>query len=100
MESMQFETQNEKGEKIICDGIATYHEDTTNKDFIVYTDRTFNEKGELKLYYSLYKEGNNTIQLFPITSLEDRKIGLQFIQEIIKDFPFHFLCNFLKIMVF
>ena len=85
MESMQFETINKKGEKIICDVIATYHDDETNKDFIVYTDQTYNYKKELNLYYSLYEIKNNSIKLIDITSVKDKKTGLELIKEIIED---------------
>lgn len=43
MESMQFEITNSKGKKIVCEVIATYHDNYSNKDFIVYTDNTFNK---------------------------------------------------------
>lgn len=85
MESMQFEVTNSDGKKIICEVIATYHDDNSNKDFIVYTDKTFNKNKKLNLYYSLYEEHNNGIKLIDITSSEDKKIGLEIIKEIIND---------------
>lgn len=84
MEKLQFRINNGNKE-IVCDVIATYHDDDTNKDFIVYTDRTLNENHKLKLYYSLYKKIDNNIKLIDIIDIEDKKIGLQLIQEIVKD---------------
>ena len=43
MESMQFEITNNDGKKIICEVIATYHDGNSNKDFIVYTDKSFDD---------------------------------------------------------
>ncbi len=85
MESMQFEVTNKSGDKIICEVIATYHDDNRNKDFIVYTDRTINKDKKLNIYYSLYEKIENNIKLIDITDIEDKKIGMELIKEIIKD---------------
>lgn len=84
MESMQFEITNNEGKKIICEVIATYHDDNSNKDFIFYTDKTFNNN-KLNLYYSLYEKQSNKIKLIDITDAEDKKIGLEIIKELIND---------------
>ncbi len=73
------------GKDIECDAIATYHDDNTNKDFIVYTDKTLNEEGKLRIYYSYYKMNNNIIELSPVEDLEGKKIGLELIKEVISD---------------
>ena len=85
MNELKFETQDKNGNKIICDVIATYHDDNTNKDFIVYTDRTLDENNKLKLYYSLYKKEGNNIRLIDITDINDKKVGLELIKELIND---------------
>ena len=84
MEHTSFKVINNNIETI-CEVIATYHDDDTNKDFIVYTDGTLTNDNKLKLYYSLYESVNNGIKLINVESSEDKKIGLQLIQEIIKD---------------
>lgn len=85
MNNYQFEIKNKNNQSVICDIIATYHDDDTNKDFIVYTDKTLTNDNKIKLYYSLYKVENNNIKLIDIKSSEDKKIGLQLIQELIKE---------------
>ena len=85
MESMQFEVTKKDGKKVVCDVIATYHDDDTNKDFIVYTDRTLNEERKLNLYYSLYENHGNNIKLIDIVDIEDKKIGLELIKELVND---------------
>ena len=85
MSGMQFEVIDKNFNKIICDVIATYHDDSTNKDFIVYTDNNYDKNNQLMIYYSLYKYVDNSICLIEITELEDRKIGLQLVQELLKD---------------
>lgn len=85
MESMQFETKDKNGNKIICEVIATYHDDETNKDYIVYTDKTLDENNKLKVYYSLYEKIDNNIKLIEAKTKEEKQIGLELIKEIIKD---------------
>ena len=85
MKSMKFEITNNNGKKIICEVIATYHDDETNKDFIVYTDGSYNVNNKLNLFYSLYKEKDNAIELIDIISIEDKKIGLELIKELLND---------------
>ena len=41
--------------------------------------------GKLNLYYSLIEEKNNNIVLIDITDVEDKKIGLEIIKELIND---------------
>ena len=74
-----------KGLETVCEVIATYHDDDTNKDFMVYTDIESFENNNLKLYYSLYENSINGIKLINIESSEDKKIGLQLVQEILKE---------------
>lgn len=85
MKSLQFEAINKEGKKIICEVIATYHDDNSNKDFIVYTDKSFDDNKKLNLYYSLYEKHNNSIKLIDITNVEDKKIGLEIIKELVND---------------
>ena len=85
MERVQFTITNKDNKKIVCDVIATYHDEERNKDFIVYTDRVLDNDTHLKLYYSLYQKKDNKIKLIDIVDNEDKKIGLEIIKNIIKD---------------
>lgn len=85
MERITFMKTNEEGQKIKCEVIATYHDDERNKDFLVYTDNTFDEDNRLKVYYSLYEKVSKGIKLKNIESIEDEKTGLEIVKEIIKE---------------
>ena len=85
MNRIQFKVKNKDNVEELCEVIATYHDDETSKDFIVYTNGKYTEDNKLKLYYSLYETIGDSIKLINVESLEDKKIGLQLIQEIIKD---------------
>ena len=84
MKDMQFTiTNNDK--KTTCHTIATYHDDNTGKDYIIYTDNTYNDNRKLNLYYGLYKIVDNNIKLINIDNLEDKKICLNIIESIVKE---------------
>ena len=72
----------DNNKEIICDVIATYHDDNTNKDFVIYTDKTINKDRKLNIFYSLYQLKDNEIVLIDTTDLEDQRVGLQIIKEI------------------
>ena len=85
MERMEFTTKDKFGNEIICEVIATYHDDDTNKDYIVYTDKTLDENKKLKVYYGLYEKVDNGIKLKEAKTPEEKSIGLQIIKEILND---------------
>ena len=85
MERMTFIKADEKGEKVKCEVIATYHDDDINKDFIVYTDNTFTKDHKLKIYYSLYEEVPKGIRLINIKTREEEKTGLELVKELLKE---------------
>lgn len=67
----------------ILEVIATYHDKELNKDFILYTDKTYNKDGRLNIFYSLYENVDNNIKLIDIKTNEERKIGLMLVKEVI-----------------
>lgn len=81
MKQLSFVTY-ENGLEIIYEVIATYHDDSSNKDFVIYTDKKLDENNKLNIYYSLYCFGNNKIKLLETNEIEDKKIGLELIKEI------------------
>ena len=85
MKQTSFRIIDNTGRETVCDIIATYHHDTSNKDFMVYTDKTLTNDNNLRLYYSLYENLPNGIRLINVNLPEDNKIGLQLVQEIIKE---------------
>lgn len=54
-DKLTFNLTNDNGETIECEVLFTFHGDETNKDYIVYTDNTFDEYGNVKVYASTYK---------------------------------------------
>ena len=83
MQDLSFIATNKEGKKVKYQTIATYEDEETKKNYIVYTDNTYDESGKLKIYYSLFKTINNKMQLSEITTIEDEKIALELIKELI-----------------
>ena len=52
------------------DVLFTTHNEKNNKDYVVYTDNTVNEKGETNVYLGRYDDNS----ILPITSEEKEKL--------------------------
>lgn len=67
-DKLTFSLTNENGETIECEVLFTFHGDETNKDYIVYTDNTFDEYGNVRVYASTYTtDENGAVELEAIT---------------------------------
>jgi len=51
---MKFNVIDNNGKQIDCDVIFTFKDDSNNISYIVYTDGTHDESGDLKIYSSRY----------------------------------------------
>jgi len=58
----------EDGKEIICDIILTFRDDNNDINYIVYTDGTKDEEGDLEIYASRYKLENGYYILKDIES--------------------------------
>ena len=50
-----FTVIDEKGQKIMCEVLFTFESDETKKNYIVYTDNSLDENGNVKVYASIYR---------------------------------------------
>lgn len=74
-EKNTFTVVNDEGKTIECDVLFTFDSDETKKSYVVYTDNTKDEHGNIKVYASIYNpaEENNT-QLLPIETDKEWKV--------------------------
>jgi len=48
--------KNDKSEEIECDVLFTFDNNDTNKSYIIYTDNTKDDLGNIKVYANTYNE--------------------------------------------
>lgn len=72
----------ENNKETIYEVIATYHDENTNKNYVIYTDKSVDKERKLNIFYSLYELKDNEIILIETNDLEDQKVGLELIKKI------------------
>lgn len=68
---------------VSCEVIATYTDPKTAKNYIVYTDKTFNNLNKLNVYCGLYKIINGKINVLRLQTKEDELVALKILKEVI-----------------
>ena len=65
---------NDEGTEIECEALFTFESDETKKNYIVYTDNTKDEEGNIKVYAAIYDPTKNKPDLVPIETDREWKI--------------------------
>ena len=73
-EKNTFTVINEKGEEVTCEVLFTFDSEETKKSYIVYTDNTTDDDGNVRVYASVYKPEDENPELIPIESEREWKI--------------------------
>ena len=80
---------DEEGKEVVYDVLFTFDSEETNKSYIVYTDNSTDEEGNIQVYASTYQKGEGTsTKLDPIETDKEWKIIetiLNTIQETVKE---------------
>lgn len=63
-----FKATNDKGVEIEYEIITMFKLNSTNKNYLVYTDNTFDEKNNINIYAAIYYPNEPTRNLEPIES--------------------------------
>ena len=74
MENNTFKVINEEGREIVCDILFTFDSEETNKSYIVYTDNTKDEAGNIQVFASIYDPKQESPKLEPIETEQVWKI--------------------------
>ena len=83
----QFKLKDEYGKETIYDVLFTFDNEETNKSYIVYTDNSTDDAGNVQVYASVYYPGTDSTKLDPIETEKEWKIKkkiLETIQEEVK----------------
>lgn len=62
----QFKLKDEYGKETVYDVLFTFDNEETKKSYIVYTDNTQDENGNIQVYASVYYPETNSTKLDPI----------------------------------
>ena len=73
-ERMTFKAINEKGVAVQYEVLFTFESDETKKKYIVYTDDTTDDSGNVKVYASTYVENGEKYNLSPIETEKEWKV--------------------------
>lgn len=71
METGKIIVKNNKGEDIECDILFTFDSDTTKKSYIVYTDNTKDDLGNIKVYANTFDSFSDNGDLGAIETEEE-----------------------------
>lgn len=83
-----FVVKNDKGEEVVCHVLFTFDSDETGKSYIVYTDNTKDNEGNVQVYASIYNPEDPNSKLDPIETEKEWKVIdtiLKTLQEEIKN---------------
>jgi len=70
----KFMVIDNEGKEIECEVLFTFESDETNKNYIVYTDNTKDEIGNIKVYASIFDPNSDTTKLEPIETEKEWNI--------------------------
>ena len=81
-EKMTFKAVNAEGKEVECEVLFTFESDETKKNYIVYTDNTTDEEGNVKVYASTYNPNSIESELMPIETESEWRIIETILEEI------------------
>ena len=73
-EKMTFKAVNDEGKEVECEVLFTFESDETKKNYMVYTDNTKDQEGNVKVYASIYDPEKPESELQPIETDKEWKI--------------------------
>ena len=79
---MTFKAINNEGQEVECEVLFTFESEETKKNYMVYTDNTTDEAGNIKVYASIYDPLKPESELIPIESDSEWKIIETILEEI------------------
>ena len=66
-----FKIVNDKGEELSCDVLFTYEDTKLNRNYIVFTDNTTDDNGQIKVYANYYDPTGKDLSLGKIETEEE-----------------------------
>ena len=73
-EKKKFTVLDENGKQVECEPLFTFESEETKKHYIVYTDNSLDEEGNVRVFASIYKMNANGGELLPIKTDKEWKV--------------------------
>ena len=73
-EKKNFIVKDENGKEIVCEPLFTFESEETKKNYIVYTDNSKDENGNIRIFASIYKMTEKGNELEPIKTDKEWKV--------------------------
>ncbi len=70
LESGSFTLESE-GEKVVYTTILTYNDEKRKKSYVLYTDNTLDDDGDINMYAATYDPNSTTFELNPVETDEE-----------------------------
>ena len=74
MKKNSFTLIDEEGKEVVYDVLFTFESEETNKNYIVYTDQTKDENGNIQVYVSTYDPEDPNSKLGAIETEKEWKV--------------------------
>ena len=74
MENNTFKEINNEGKEVTCDILFTFDSEETKKSYIVYTDNSKDDEGNVQVFASIYDPTQQNPKLEPIETDQEWKI--------------------------
>lgn len=81
-EKNSFILRDENGKEIKYDVLFTFDNEETEKSYIVYTDNSLDEKGNVQVFASTFIPNSNDTRLMPVETEKEWKIIEIILEEI------------------
>lgn len=73
-EKNTFTVMDENGKEVSCEVLFTFDSEETKNNYIVYTDNTTDDEGNVRVYASIFDPMSENTELKPIESEREWKI--------------------------
>ena len=84
-ETMLFDVIDDDGNKMECEVLFTFTSEDNNKNYMLYTDNSLDDEGNIKTYVATYDEISENTKLSPVTSDEE----LEMVEKMLKEYEEH-----------
>lgn len=88
MDKNTFKVINNEGQEVVCNILFTFDSEETGKSYIVYTDNSTDDQGNVQVYASIFDPDDPNTKLEPIETEKEWKVIetiLETLQEEVKN---------------